>query len=146
MMHAQSNCPLTWAVSCPLHPDPLQVGYACNMILTLLKVIFESSRSKLDLHLVSCYINALAAASYLMLWTGFSPIVPDINSCLYIPQRWLLYFFTAPAIIHILSQISNYSTRMRIWVVLLNAFMLAAGGFGTVPWISWTHKGEPMSH
>ena len=34
----------------------------------------------------------------------------------------------------------------RIWVVLLNAFMLAAGGFGTVPWISWTHKGEPMSH
>ncbi|KAG2440769.1 hypothetical protein HXX76_003625 [Chlamydomonas incerta] len=110
------------------------------MILTLLKVIFESSRSKLDLHLVSCYINALAAASYLMLWTGFSPIVPDINSCLYIPQRWLLYFFTAPAIIHILSQISNYSTRMRIWVVLLNAFMLAAGGFGTVPWISWTHK------
>ncbi|KAG2442020.1 hypothetical protein HYH02_009812 [Chlamydomonas schloesseri] len=29
---------------------------------------------------------------------------------------------------------------MRIWVVLLNAFMLAAGGFGTVPWISWTHK------
>ncbi len=45
-------------------------------------MIFESSRSKLDLHLVSCYINALAAASYLMLWTGFSPIVPDINSCL----------------------------------------------------------------
>lgn len=60
----------------------------------------------------------------------------------YIPQRWLLYCFTAPAIIYILCQISDYTPRMRVWVIMLNVFMLAAGGLGTVPWISWTHKGE----
>ncbi len=59
----------------------------------------------------------------------------------YIPQRWLLYVHTAPAIIYILCQISDYSTRMRVWVVLLNVFMLGAGGLGTIPWISWPHKG-----
>ncbi|KAG2487120.1 hypothetical protein HYH03_014233 [Edaphochlamys debaryana] len=116
------------------------VGYASNLILTLMKVIFETNRSKLKLHMVSCYINILAATSYCMLWTGFSPIVPDVESCLYIPQRWLLYCFTAPAIIYILCQISDYTTRMRVWVIMLNVFMLAAGGLGTVPWISWTHK------
>ncbi|GLI63472.1 hypothetical protein VaNZ11_006446, partial [Volvox africanus] len=116
------------------------VGYASNLILTLMKVIFETNRSKLKLHMVSCYINTLAATSYAMLWTGFSPIVPDVQSCLYIPQRWMLYCFTAPAIIYILCQISDYTHRMRVWVIMLNVFMLAAGGLGTVPWISWTHK------
>ncbi len=38
----------------------------------------------------------------------------------YIPQRWLLYCFTAPAIIYILCQISDYTTRMRVWVIMLN--------------------------
>lgn len=46
------------------------------------RVIFETNRSKLKLHMVSCYINILAATSYCMLWTGFSPIVPDVQSCL----------------------------------------------------------------
>ena len=59
----------------------------------------------------------------------------------YIPQRWLLYCFTAPAIIYILCQISDYTPRMRLWVIMLNVFTLAAGGLGTVPWISWPHKG-----
>jgi len=132
----------TFRVSAKIHTSYqwCMVGYASNLILTLLKVIFETNRSKMHLHLVSCYINLLAAASYALLWTGFSPIVPDVESCLYVPQRWLLYCFTAPAIIYILCQISDYSPCMRVWVILLNVFMLAAGGLGTVPWISWEHK------
>jgi hypothetical protein len=63
--------------------------------------------------------------------------------CRYIPQRWTLYVFTAPAIIFILSQISDYPPRMRLWVILLNVFMLGAGGLGTIPWITWPHKGVP---
>ncbi|EFJ46446.1 hypothetical protein VOLCADRAFT_93268 [Volvox carteri f. nagariensis] len=107
------------------------VGYASNLILTLMKVIFETNRSKLKLHMVSCYINTLAATSYAMLWTGFSPIVPDVQSCLYIPQRWMLYCFTAPAIIYILCQISDYTTRMRVWVIMLNVGVTGKRGLGT---------------
>ncbi|GAX79210.1 hypothetical protein CEUSTIGMA_g6650.t1 [Chlamydomonas eustigma] len=116
------------------------VGYASNFVLTILKVMFETNGNKLTLHLVSCYINILAASSYAMLWTGYSPILPDVQSCLYIPQRWVLYVFTAPAIIYILCQISDYSDRMRLWVILLNVFMLGAGGLATIPWLSWPHK------
>ena len=80
------------------------VGYASNFILTVLKVIFETngvsnlssalgalipnamphncSQNKLTLHLVSAYVNILAASSYAMLWTGYSPILPDVQSCL----------------------------------------------------------------
>lgn len=39
-------------------------------------------QAKIKLHMVSCYINLVAAGSYAMLWTGFSPIVPDVGSCL----------------------------------------------------------------
>ena len=63
------------------------------------------------------------------------------RACRYIPQRWTLYVFTAPAIIFILSQISDYPPRMRLWVISLNVFMLAAGGLGTIPWMTWPHKG-----
>ena len=48
----------------------------------------------------------MSTASYLMLWTGFSSISIDVNSCLFIPQRWLLYLFTAPAISAIIMQVS----------------------------------------
>ena len=54
----------------------------------------------------------------------------------------MLYVFTAPAIIFILCQISDYPNRMRLWVILLNVFMLATGGLATIPWITWPHKGE----
>ncbi|KAG1665331.1 hypothetical protein FOA52_011744 [Chlamydomonas sp. UWO 241] len=116
------------------------VGYTASLILTLLKVLFEKSAPKMVLHLTSCYINALAALSYLMLWSGFSPIRNDIGSCLYIPQRWLLYVWTAPAIIFILTNISDYTPLMQLWVILLNVFMLSAGGLATIPFISWPHK------
>ncbi len=42
------------------------------------------------------------------------------RTCSYIPQRWMLYCFTAPAIIYILCQISDYTHRMRVWVIMLN--------------------------
>ena len=39
-------------------------------------------QNKINLHLVSSYINFIAAWSYYLMWTGFSPILPDLGSCL----------------------------------------------------------------
>lgn len=36
----------------------------------------------MQLHMISFYINFVAAGSFGMLWTGFSPIVPDVGSSL----------------------------------------------------------------
>ena len=44
--------------------------------------ILPAMQNKLTLHLVSAYVNILAASSYAMLWTGYSPILPDVQSCL----------------------------------------------------------------
>jgi hypothetical protein len=64
-------------------------------------------------------------------------------SCLsYIPQRWLLYIFTVPHIMYLLSQMSDYTTGMWLWVVVENVVMLTAGGLGTVPWFSRSLKGK----
>lgn len=116
------------------------VAYFCNLLFTLPKLIFEFDNSKLMLHLLISYISILASGSYIMLATGFSPIMVDVNSCLYIPQRWLLYCFTAPAIITILAKISNYTNRQLIWVIFIFEVMLITGGIGTIPWISWNEK------
>lgn len=40
----------------------------------------------------------------------------------------------------ILSHISAYSVRRRIYVLWLNSVMLVAGGLATIPCISWGHK------
>eukprot|EP00798_Chlamydomonas_sp_ICE-L_P018023 gene18023-24435_t len=122
------------------HTTWCMVAYFCNLLFTLPKLCFETNGSKLMLHVLISYISILASGSYVMLWTGFSPIQVDVNSCLYIPQRWLLYCYTAPAIITILAKISNYSNRQLIWVIFIFEIMLIAGGIGTIPWISWNEK------
>lgn len=40
----------------------------------------------------------------------------------------------------ILSHISAYSVRRRVYVLWLNSVMLVAGGLATIPCISWGHK------
>ena len=39
-------------------------------------------QARLSLHLVSVYINFVAAIAYYMMWSGFSPILMGIGSCL----------------------------------------------------------------
>ena len=39
-------------------------------------------QARLALHLVAVYINFVAAIAYYMMWSGFSPMLMDIGSCL----------------------------------------------------------------
>ncbi|GAX84124.1 hypothetical protein CEUSTIGMA_g11547.t1 [Chlamydomonas eustigma] len=116
------------------------VGYLSNLILTLIKLVFEDNGSKLAMHLVSCYVNFVAAWSYYLIWSGFSPMMMDQGSCLYLPQRWLLYLFTAPHLLYLLSQMSACSTASRTMLILENAITCAAGGIATMPWLSQKQK------
>ena len=60
----------------------------------------------------------------------------------YIPQRWLLYLFTAPHLLYMLSQLSDCSNRTRFLLLLENAITCTMGGLGTVPWFSKPIEGE----
>lgn len=62
------------------------VGYLANLILTLVKLVFENDGNKLALHLIACYVNFVAAWSYYMMWTGFSPMSLDVGSCLWVDR------------------------------------------------------------
>ena len=64
----------------------------------------------------------------------------------YIPQRWILYIFTVPHMMYLLSQMSDYTTWQWLVVVLQNMVMLAAGGIATVPGLPWNWKGEMTPH
>ena len=68
--------------------------------------------------------------------------LPLCTGCRYIPQRWLLYLFTAPHLLYMLSQMSACSNRTRTLLLLENAITCTAGGLGTVPWFSKQLKGE----
>ena len=70
---------------------------------------------------------------------------PHVHLCTarrYIPQRWILYIFTVPHMMYLLSQMSDYTTWQWLVVVLHNVVMLAAGGVATVPWLPSTWKGN----
>ena len=68
--------------------------------------------------------------------------MPNLLTNRYIPQRWLLYLFTAPHLLYMLSQMSDCSNRTRFLLLLENAFTCTMGGIGTIPWISKRFKGE----
>ena len=68
--------------------------------------------------------------------------LPVLFYCRYIPQRWLLYLFTAPHLLYMLSQMTDVSNRTRSLLLLENAITCTMGGLGTVPWFSKPMKGK----
>ena len=52
--------------------------------LVLSAQLTRLSQAKLALHLVSVYVNFVAAVAYFMMWSGFSPILMDTGSCLWV--------------------------------------------------------------
>ena len=82
-------------------------------------------------------ISFVASCSYYGLWTGFCPIQLDKGSCLFIPQRWLLYMFTVPRLNYIQMALSEtVDSAVYLRVLGLNMVMILSGGLATIPWIS----------
>ena len=60
----------------------------CMNPLVLSAQLTGLSQAKLALHLVSVYVNFVAAVAYFMMWSGFSPILMDTGSCLWVWGVW----------------------------------------------------------
>lgn len=58
----------------------------------------------------------------------------------YIPQRYLLYSATAPMMMYLLAQISDYSFPLQARLIVLHLINLGAGAAGAVPWFSQPMK------
>ena len=120
-----ANCgsPIYFLPPSPFPQDRLYPQLACSPASP-----FPSPQARLDLHVMNSFVSLVAATSYYWLWTGYSPIRVDTGNCLYIPQRWLLYLFTAPHIIEIQSKMSDYSQ------VGGSAFCSRKGGVMSTPY------------
>lgn len=121
------------------------VAYFCNLLSVGLKCMFARTSTR-RIHSLGCYIALLATSAYFSLWIGWTSRVYSMKSLLYIPTRWTLYALTMPGIWTILSHISEYPDRRKLYVLWLNAVMLVAGGLATIPQLSWGHKCTLRNH
>lgn len=112
------------------------VAYLSTWIATCLKLVFESNPTKLRLNVLVLYICTIAAGSYFLVWIEYSPILLGEGACLFVPQRYIFYAATIPAMMNLLGQISNYSQRLQALLIVLHYVMLAAGLAGTLPSLS----------
>lgn len=92
------------------------------------------------LHLASLYVSSLACGTYTLLALDIPISQHDMNSIIFIPIRWSLYFTTVPAIWWILAHGSHYTLRRKLYVQFLMIVTLAAGGIATLPSLRWGHK------
>lgn len=89
------------------------VAFGTALMLNLLTLLFERKTSKFELALVAMYINLVAAMSDYLNWQGRAPIVRDAWGQGVQVTRMLMWLWTTPAMVYLLSAISGF-TRSQV--------------------------------
>ncbi|KAG1675574.1 hypothetical protein FOA52_014162 [Chlamydomonas sp. UWO 241] len=116
------------------HAQVSQEAYSWPMVafitafsLNFVTLLFERDSSKMQLALLACYINLLAAASDCLAWKGYAPIVRDVWGGGLQLVRVYMWLLTTPAMVYLLSIISDFRWQRVQLVMLADVTMLVFG-------------------
>jgi len=108
------------------------VAFSTAFGLNFLTLMFERESIKFQLALIACYINLLAASSDFIAWQGWGPIVKDSWGVGSPIVRMVMWLWTTPAMVYLLSIISDY-TRTQVYMALgCDVLMILTGMAGTL--------------
>lgn len=89
------------------------VAFGTAFGLNFITLLFERESAKFQLALLACYINFLAGFSDYMSWKGYAPIVRDSWGQGFQLLRTVMWLLTTPAMVYLLSIISDFS-RLKV--------------------------------
>eukprot|EP00798_Chlamydomonas_sp_ICE-L_P002518 gene2518-5470_t len=93
------------------------VAFGTAFCLNFLTLLFERESAKFQLALLTCYINFLAGLSDYLQWRGYAPTVLGTWGHGIQIVRLVMYLHTTPAMVYLLSIVSDFN-RTRIFRVL----------------------------
>lgn len=96
-------------------------------VLNLITLAFERNNGRLQLALLGCYINLLAGASDYICYQGWQPVMKDAFGQGYQPLRMVMWLLTTPAMVYLLSIMSDFSMSRVYTVMLVDGLMVACG-------------------
>ncbi|KXZ54193.1 hypothetical protein GPECTOR_5g288 [Gonium pectorale] len=103
------------------------IAFSTAFGLNFITLLFERESAKFQLALLACYINFLAGFSDYLSWKGISPIVRDSWGQGFQLLRTVMWLLTTPAMVYLLSIISDFS-RIKVYVVMLADVLMIAFG------------------
>ncbi|PNW86121.1 hypothetical protein CHLRE_02g074150v5 [Chlamydomonas reinhardtii] len=103
------------------------VAFGTAFGLNFITLLFERESAKFQLALLACYINFLAGFSDYMSWKGYAPIVRDSWGQGFQLLRTVMWLLTTPAMVYLLSIISDFS-RLKVYSVMLADVLMITFG------------------
>ncbi|GAX76579.1 hypothetical protein CEUSTIGMA_g4025.t1 [Chlamydomonas eustigma] len=105
------------------------VAFGTAFSLNFLTLLFERDSAKMQLPLLACYINFLACFNDYLSWKGVTPIMRDVWGDGLQIMRVLMWLHTTPAMIYLLSIISDFSHQRVLRAIMVDILMLTLGIF-----------------
>ncbi|GIL69952.1 hypothetical protein Vretimale_10018 [Volvox reticuliferus] len=103
------------------------VAFSTAFGLNFITLLFERESAKFQLALLACYINFLAGFNDYLSWRGYSPIVRDSWGQGFQLLRTVMWLLTTPAMVYLLSIISDFS-RIKVYSVMLADVLMISFG------------------
>ncbi|GLC56046.1 hypothetical protein PLESTB_001058700 [Pleodorina starrii] len=103
------------------------VAFSTAFGLNFITLLFERESAKFQLALLACYINFLAGFNDYLSWMGYSPIVRDSWGQGFQLLRTVMWLLTTPAMVYLLSIISDFS-RIKVYAVMLADVLMISFG------------------
>ncbi|GAX76781.1 hypothetical protein CEUSTIGMA_g4227.t1 [Chlamydomonas eustigma] len=103
------------------------VAFATAFTLNFATLVFERDSGKMQLALFACYINFLACFNDWLGWQGVSPVLRDIWGGGLLIMRFLMWLHTTPAMVYLLSILSDFDRQRVLYAIMADVLMLAFG-------------------
>ncbi|KAG2434989.1 hypothetical protein HYH02_011988 [Chlamydomonas schloesseri] len=103
------------------------IAFGTAFGLNFITLLFERESAKFQLALLACYINFLAGFSDYLSWKGYAPIVRDSWGQGFQLLRTVMWLLTTPAMVYLLSIISDFS-RLKVYSVMLADVLMITFG------------------
>lgn len=89
------------------------VAFTTAFALNFITLMFERESAKFQLAMLACYINFLAGFTDYLAYMGYSPILRDGWGQGLQVLRVIMWLFTTPAMVYLLSIISDFG-RIKV--------------------------------
>ncbi|MEW5298365.1 MAG: hypothetical protein WDW36_001497 [Sanguina aurantia] len=106
------------------------VSFGTAFMLNFMTLMFERESAKFQLALLACYINFLAGFCDYLCWKGYAPVTVDAWGQGFQLLRTVMWLHTTPAMVYLLSIISDFSQKQVFHAVIADVAMLSLGILG----------------
>lgn len=126
-----ARCGDTWELQVPRETYLLPAAALGTAFLhNFVSFLYEKKAAKAQLAILVCYLNAVACLFELLCWFGVIPVFYTADGRPFQLMRYVMWAHATPAMVYVMSLLSDFRQDETLWTVLLDLFMIVTAPLG----------------